>query len=163
MLSDLDDIRRTIERALPPYVVDAMHEEGIALTLVPQLEPGEALVDISDELAERELAGDMVNYKKKTTGVDNTVFISQKGYTRHGPRIKIAIEPPDSISVTSKTVSVAIDTGKVVAGNKEKVSAALQKQVLKFVVLNRDVLLDYWNAKISTEELQEKLKAVPEE
>ena len=117
----------------------------------------------SDELAERELVGEIVNYKKKTTGVENTVFISQKGYARHAARIKIAIEPPDSISVTSKTASFSIGSGKVVAGNEHDVSAALQKQVEKFIALNRDALLDYWNAEISTEELQERLQAVPEE
>ena len=162
MLTDLDDVRRTIERALPPDVVAALRDDGIALALTPSsdLEP---IVTISDELAERELAGDMVNYKKKTTGIDNTVFISQKGYTRHGPMIKIAIEPPDSINVTSKTASFSIGSGEVVAGDAADVSAALQKQVQKFISLNRDALVDYWNAKISTEELQEKLKAVPEE
>jgi hypothetical protein len=160
MLADLDDIRRSIERLLPRDVVNTLRKEGIALTLTPSSDVG-LIVTISDELVERELLGDMVNYRKKTTGVDNTVFISQKGYTQHGPRIKIAIEPPDSISVTSKTVSVAIDSGKVVAGDKTKVSTALKKQVQKFVALNRDVLLDYWNEKISTEELQERLQAVP--
>jgi len=159
MLGSLNDIKRSIERLLPPDVVAALREEGVALALTPSNDLG-PIVTISDELAERELLGDMVNYKKKTTGVDNTVFISQKGYARHGARIKIAIEPPDSIDVTSKTASVSISSGKIVAGDKAKVSAALLKQVEKFIELNRPVLLDYWNAKISTEELQERLKAV---
>ncbi len=115
----------------------------------------------SNELSERELIGDMVSYRKRTTGVDNTVFISQKGHARHAARIKIAIEPPDSINVTSKTASVSISSGKVIAGDAAEVSLALSKQVEKFIMLNRAVLLDYWNAKISTEELQERLKAVP--
>jgi hypothetical protein len=115
----------------------------------------------SNELAERELIGDMVSYRKRTTGVDNTVFISQKGYAQHAARIKIAIEPPDSISVTSKTASISISTGKAIHGDKVKLSAALSKQVEKFIELNRSALLDYWNAKISTDELHERLKAVP--
>ena len=49
------------------------------------------------------------------------------------------------------------------AGDEANVPASLQKQVEKFIALNRDALLDYWNAKISTEELQEKLKVFPEE
>jgi hypothetical protein len=97
MLTDLDDIRRTIERALPPDVVAALRDDGIALALTPSGDLG-PIVTISDELAERELVGDMVNYKKKTTGIDNTVFISQKGYAQHGPRIKIAIELPQFVA-----------------------------------------------------------------
>ena len=159
MLTDLDDIRRTIERALPPDVVTALREERIALALTPSGDLG-PIVTISDELAERELAGDMVPYRKKKTGVDNTIFISQKGYASHSARIKIAIDPPQSINVTSKTVSVAVDSGKVVAGDKTKVPAALQKQVQKFVVLNREMLLKYWDADIETDELGKELKSI---
>jgi len=34
-------------------------------------------------------AGDMTSLRKNKTGVDNTMFISTKGYGQHGPRIKI--------------------------------------------------------------------------
>jgi len=157
MPGTLDDIRTLIERALPPEAVAAMHEEGIALSLVPQdtLQP---LVDISDELAERERLGDMVNYRKNVTGVDNVIFISQKGYARHAARIKLAIAPPDSIDVTSETASIEIDSGQVVAG--EVSDTQLRKQVQKFIELNRAVLLDYWNARIDTDQLRERLKPV---
>ena len=109
-----------------------------------------------DELAERELLEEMVSYSKKTTGVDNTVFISPKGFTRHAARIKVAINPPDSVDPRDETASIMIDGCKVVAG---KVSAKLLRQVQEFIELNRDVLLDCWNYKINTEQLQERLKA----
>jgi hypothetical protein len=159
MLATLDDIRKSIERSLTPDVVTALREEGIALALTPSGDLG-PIVTISDELAERELAGDMVSYRKKKTGVDNTIFISQQGYAPHAARIKIAIDPPDSINVRSTTVSVAVDSGKVVAGDKSKVSASLQEQVQKFVVLNREVLLKYWDAGIDTDELGKQLKSI---
>jgi len=159
MNASLDDIRRSIERLLTPDFVATLREEEIGLTLSPAGDLG-PIVTISDELAERELAGDMVTYRKKKTGVDNTIFISQQGYAQHGARIKMAIDPPDSINVRSETVSVAIDSGKVVAGDKAKVSTALQRQVQKFVVLNREVLLKYWDARIDTDELAEQLKPI---
>ena len=98
MDASLDEIRRSIEQLLTPDVVAALREEEIGLTLSPASDLG-PIVTISDELAERELAGDMVTYRKKKTGVDNTIFISQQGYAQHGARIKIAIDPPDSINV----------------------------------------------------------------
>jgi len=159
MSATLDDLRQSIERSLTPDVVTALREEGIALALTPSGDLG-PIVTISNELAERELAGEMVTYRKKKTGVDNTIFISQQGYAQHDARIKVAIDPPDSINVRSKTVSVAIDSGKVVAGDKAKVSAALQRQVQKFVVLNREALLKYWDASIDTDELAEQLKSI---
>jgi hypothetical protein len=156
MSDNLDEIRTSIERLLPPDVVTILREEGIALTLSPSVDPG-PIVTISDELAERELLGDMVSYREKKTGISHTIFISQKGYARHDARIKVAINPPHNINVTSEHASVSITTGKVVKG---KVPPALLKQIQKFVDLNRDVLLDYWNAKISTDELHEQLKSI---
>jgi hypothetical protein len=157
MFASLNEIKTTVERLLPPDVVAAMREAEVALTLVPQatLQP---LVDISDELAERELAGDMVSYRKNKTGVDNVIFISPKGYTRHAARIKVAIEPPHSLDPTSKTASIEISSGEIVAG--ELSDTQLLKQVQKFIELNRPLLIEYWNNKIATDELTERLKPV---
>src|SRR5215467_10464388 len=150
MLASLDDIRTSIERLLPPDIVAAMREEEVALTLRPSRDP-EPIVAISDELAEREQLEHMVTYRKNITGVDNTIFISPGLRVRHAPRIKVAIDPPDSINPLSDQASVEITTGTVVAG---EVSAALLKQVQKFIELNRPVLLEYWDARITTDELQ---------
>jgi hypothetical protein len=152
MLADLESIKISVERSLPPDVVAAMREAGIALTLTP----GEG-VRISDELAERELLEEMVSYRKDVTGVDNTVFISPRGQVRHGPRVKLAINPPDSLDPSTETASIAIEGGNVVAG---KVPAKLCKQVQRFIELNHDVLLDYWNYRIDTKQLQERLKPI---
>jgi hypothetical protein len=136
-----------------------MREEEVALTLSPSRDP-EPIVTISDELAEREQLEHMVTYRKNITGVDNTIFISPGLRVRHAPRIKVAIEPPDSINPLSEQASVEISTGRVVAG---EVSAALLRQVQKFIQLNRDVLLEYWDARITTDQLQARLKAIPKE
>jgi hypothetical protein len=45
-------------------------------------------VDLS---ADERLFDEMVSYRKNVTGVDNTVFISPRGMTRHSSRIKMAI------------------------------------------------------------------------
>jgi len=159
MFASLDDIKISIERLLPPDIVAAMREEEVALTLSPSRDP-EPIVTISDELAEREQLEHMVTYRKNITGVDNTIFISPGLRVRHAPRIKVAIDPPDSINPLSDQASVEITTGNVVAG---EVSAALLRQVQKFIQLNRDVLLEYWDARITTDQLQERLKAIPKE
>jgi hypothetical protein len=157
MFAGLEDIKISIERLLPPDIVAAMREAEVALTLSPST-GFQPIVDISDELAERELLEEMVSYDKKTTGVDNTVFISPKGLTRHAARIKIAIDPPDSINPTSETASIEIISGKIVAG--EVPSTELLKQVQQFIQLNRGVLLDYWHYRINTRQLHEKLKSI---
>jgi len=156
MLADLESIKISVERSLPPDVVAAMREAGIALTLDASsgLEP---VVGISDELAARELLEEMVSFRKNVTGVDNTVFISPRGFTQHAPRIKLAIDPPDSIDPRSVTASIAIDGGDVVAGD---VPSELLRQARQFIEINRDVLLDYWNYVADTEDLRGRLKSI---
>jgi hypothetical protein len=121
------------------------------------LAPREAIAELADALAEEELLEEMVSYRKKVTGVDNTIFISPKGNTRHGPRIKVAVDPTDSVDPRGKTASIAIADGAVVAG---EIPRPELDQARKFIVLNRDVLLDYWDYKIDTDELRLRLKSI---
>lgn len=121
------------------------------------LVPREAILELADALAEEELLDEMVSYRKNVTGVDNTVFISPKGNTRHAPRIKIAIDPPDSVDPRGETASIAIADGQLVAGDVQR---RLLDQARRFIELNRDVLLDYWEYKVDTDELRRRLKPV---
>jgi len=96
---------------------------------------------------------EMVSYRRNVTGISHTVFISPKGNARHGPRIKIAINPPDSLDPRSETASIAFD-GTVVAGTVDPV---LLDQARRFIVRNHAVLLAYWNYEIDTDELRRAL------
>jgi hypothetical protein len=99
----------------------------------------------------------MASFRRESTGIDNTIFLSPKGYARHAARIKVAIDPPDTLDVTAVTASVAVHDGSLVAG---KLPPALLRQVQQFIDLNRQSLLDYWANKIDTAELARALKAV---
>ena len=112
---------------------------------------------IADERAEEELLEETVSYHKNVTGLENTVFISPKGNTQHGPWIKVAIDPPLSIDPRTKTASVAIADGTAVAG---EVPPWLLDQARRFIDANRDVLLDYWEYRIDTDELRRRLKQI---
>jgi hypothetical protein len=109
----------------------------------------------SDERAEEELLEEMLSYRKGVTGVENTIFISPKGNTRHAPWIKVALDPPLSVDPRSKTASVAIADRAVVAG---ELPPELLGEVQRFIDANRDVLLDYWEYRIDTDELRRRLK-----
>jgi hypothetical protein len=113
---------------------------------------------MTDELAEEELLEEEVAFRKDATGIDNTIFISPRGKTRHAPRIKLAIDPPDSINPGTEAASIAIHDGSVVAG--ENVQAALLRQVRRFIDLNRDTLLDYWEYRIDGRQLDRRLKRI---
>lgn len=119
--------------------------------------PTTEIAGLADELAEEELLEEMVSYRRNVTGVNNTIFISPKGNTRHAPRIKLAIDPPDSVDPRGNTASIAIVDGAVVAGD---VPPALLEQVQRFIDSNRTVLLDYWEYRIDTDTLRRRLKSV---
>ena len=101
---------------------------------------------------------EMVSYRRNVTGVDHTVFISPRGNSRHAPRIKIAIDPPNSLDPRSETASMDLYTGIVLAGTIP--DPRVLEQARKFLLLNRQVLLDYWNYKIDTDELRQRLRSI---
>jgi Domain of unknown function (DUF4160) len=115
-----------------------------------------AAAALADALAEEEMLDEMASFRSAVTGVGNTLFISTKAGVRHGPRVKVAINPPTHLNAGGETASVTFD-GTVSAGN---VPASLLKEVQEFIELNRTVLVDYWEQRISTDELQERLKSI---
>ncbi|WP_316234242.1 hypothetical protein [Bradyrhizobium sp. SZCCHNR1098] len=162
-LAELEKVKVEVERRLPPEVVSYLQSNNFSLTISSSntgtmYRP--VLVDqnLADEIAEEELVEEMVSYRKNVTGIDNTIFISPKGKTQHAARVKVAINPPDSISPHCETASVAISDGSVKAGNIA--SPALLQQVTRFIELNREVLMDYWEYRILTDELQQRLRPI---
>jgi hypothetical protein len=125
----------------------------IGYTIAPTAE----IVGLADALAEEELLEEMVSYRKNVTGVDHTIFISPKGNTRHVARIKLAIDPPQTVDPRGKTASIAVADGTVAAG---EIPSNLLAQVRRFIEANREVLLDYWEYRIDTEALRQRMKRV---
>ena len=119
--------------------------------------PTADIVGLADQLAEQELLEETLSYRKDVTGVDNTVFIPPKGSTRHAARIKLAIESPHTVDPRGKTAVIAIADGAIVAGD---VPPQLLEQVRQFIEANREVLLDYWEDRIDTEALRQRLRRV---
>lgn len=161
-LAGVEIIKTRVERALPPDLLAALKQAKISLTLGlsshPDFRPVVLDPAFADDLAVKELFEEMVSYRKDVTGVDHTVFISPKGHVRHGPRIKVAIDPPDRIDPRGDTSAIAIGDGDVVAG--PDVKPELLAQVRQFVALNRAVLLDYWEYRIDTEQLRQRLRSI---
>lgn len=126
-----------------------------------QRAPGEAMTTIlsssSAEIAEIDEAEDMVSLRKERTGVAHTVFVSTKGYARHAPRIRIAIDPPDSLNAAAETASMAIHDYSIAGAH---MPPQLFEQAKRFIERNRAALLDYWDNKIDTAELIERLRQI---
>lgn len=97
----------------------------------------------------------MVSLRSRHTGLDNTVFVSAK-FPGHRPRVKVAVDPPTHIDHHGRSASVAIDTGELLAG--ESLPPKVLARVREWLDINRDALLDYWEERIDTAELLERLR-----
>ena len=98
-------------------------------------------VDVEDELQET------ISFQKNVTGINNTLFISPHA-------IRVAIDPPDSLNPQCRTATISL-AGEVVAGDIEP---ALLRQVREFIERNREVLSDYHEYEIDTDQLRQRLK-----
>lgn len=100
---------------------------------------------------------EMVSYRKDATGISHTIFISPMGGARHGPRIKVAIDPPDTLNPRGKIATVVFD-GRTIGD----INPRLAEQVKRFIEINRATLLDYWHYRIDGRELDRRLKPLKE-
>jgi hypothetical protein len=140
----------------PDRVVDAMRAGQVVqipdLNYTAVMRLAEALATAEDEDA------DMASLTPDQTGVDNSVFVSTKGNARHAALIKIAIDPPNSFNAASTQVTIAIhdynETG-------EGLTPKLREQAKRFIDHNRDLLLEYWVAGISTREFIDRVRPPP--
>jgi hypothetical protein len=118
---------------------------------VPELGGTVALLETDQE------AEDTVSLRAEKTGVENTIFVSTKGYAEPAPRIKIAVDPPHTFNATSKSASMAIHDHSI---RGESVAPHVAEQAKQFIDLNREALLEYWDCKIDTAQLIERLKPI---
>jgi hypothetical protein len=106
--------------------------------LATQLPPDTPL---AEELAMEELV-EMANLTTAQTGVPGTIFISTE-MGSHGPRIKYFVQP--GRNQPSFSVLIA-DPPHVVANSlPDRVLRQRAPDVIRWVALNKDALLDFWN------------------
>ncbi len=82
----------------------------------------------------------MANLRPERTGLPFVVFISQKGGARHDVRIKLArtakVRPSEMLTVAVRPTPRLI-RGKMSRGEFDLVN--------RWIELNHDVLIDYWD------------------
>lgn len=96
---------------------------------------------LADELAIDEVI-EMANLSTAQTGVPGIIFISTV-IGGHGPRVKYFVQP----GRLQPSFSVLIaEPPRVVANSlPDRVLRQRAPQVIRWVALNRDALLDFWN------------------
>jgi hypothetical protein len=103
-----------------------------------------ALIPVDPPLAEELVGEDMVemaNLTSAQTGVPGTIFIST-AMGAHGPRVKYFVQP----GRIQPSFSVSISDPPAVVANSLPARTVRQMapQVIAWVALNKDALLDFW-------------------
>lgn len=98
----------------------------------------------------------MANLRRERTGLPCIVFISQKDAARHDVRVRVAPGPrmrPDQMS------SYALRPFSLAEG--DGLSAADERLLARWVQVNVQVLVDYWDGRIEyTEDALDLLKPI---
>ena len=102
---------------------------------------------------------ELANLSPALTGLPMIVWISERGRARHDARVKVSLvhgrrARPD------RTASVSVrPTVEVVAG--PDVDRRDLELVQRWVELNRDTIIAYWDGDLLTDEVIARLKPVP--
>lgn len=98
---------------------------------------------------------EMANLYFRTTGINTRIYISSKE-PQHRPRVKVFN------SSNSESFSLSIeDNPHLLAGDPSIVPTKILKQVQKWISLNKDLLLYYWeHPEMDTAELLERIEKV---
>jgi hypothetical protein len=110
---------------------------------------------MSKKVADRFLKEAMANMRTRRTGIDGVVIWVSPGEfsgadSQHGPRIKVMLGDKVTTEGLEEAVSVRLTNPPKVLGT---LPAKVEKQVVKFINQNRNVLLGHWNGETDTEEM----------
>ena len=101
---------------------------------------------------------EMANLSPTLTGLPMVVWVSERGRARHDVWIKVHMAHGRQMSI-SNTATVAVrPIPRLIAG---QLSAADMQGVSEWIRLNEAALVDYWDGRIYTDELIQRLQRLP--
>ncbi|HEX9843778.1 MAG TPA: hypothetical protein VGC20_13555 [bacterium] len=100
---------------------------------------------------------EMANLRPKNTGLPMVIWVSEKGRARHGPRIKVSRQHGSKMDALN-TVSVTIDNEPRVVGGE--LPARDLDALKRYIALNIEPLLGFWNGELDTVELVARLRQI---
>jgi hypothetical protein len=98
-----------------------------------------------------------VNLRSTQTGLPKLVWVSTRT-EEQGPRIKIGIDPIKAKGFDECATMTISEKPEVVGDIPKEITETDINVIRKWVLLNKDVLLEYWQDDISSTELFLKLR-----
>jgi hypothetical protein len=114
---------------------------------------GSRRTDIEQETDLFELA----NLFPATTGLPMTIWVSPKGGARHDARVKVCLTPGNQMDASNTAVVAIWPSPKLMHGDLLAQDLAA---VTDWIALNAVALLEYWDGRIDTIQLSQRLHKV---
>ena len=113
-----------------------------------------------------EMLLEMANISQNTTGLDVIIWVQTNNTQSTGkhnlPRIKFQNNTSTKIQINELIPISISDNPEILLKNNDfnkiKISQAQINEVKQWIVKNQEILIDYWQEKITTDELFQKLK-----
>ena len=113
-----------------------------------------------------EMLLEMANISQNTTGLDVIIWVQTNSTQltgRHNlPRIKFQNNTSTKIQINELIPISISDEPKILLKNNDlnkiKISQAQINRIKQWIIKNKEILIDYWEEKITTDELFQKLK-----
>jgi hypothetical protein len=118
------------------------------------------LQHVNEALADQEAEEDMVSAWPEDTGVDHALKILPRAGARHGPRIKVAINPPDRFSEGGTYATIPFGETSIASPVPNIVPPQLLRQLHEYIALNREPLIAFYNERISGIQLAAQLRKI---
>ncbi len=99
---------------------------------------------------------EMTNLSPRMTGLQLVVWVSPKGHARHDARIKISLTPGKMDIDTVAVVGIRPEPREITRG----LTSSDFEQIARWIKLNETALLEFWDDKIDTGQLLEKLQKI---
>lgn len=99
---------------------------------------------------------EVASISTKKTGLPLKIYVSAKGKTKHGPRIKVSSLYGDRIH-PDRLFTITISENPKVIGDTAGIKVEDIQEIVEFVVDNTGILLAHWNEEIDTDDLFDSL------
>jgi hypothetical protein len=98
---------------------------------------------------------EMANLYPDTTGLPVTVWISPRGNARHDVRVKVNMTHGNQMSIANTAVVGVRPTPRMISG---QLSPGDAQAVFRWIALNTDALVAYWEGRTDTARAIQALK-----
>ena len=95
---------------------------------------------------------EMANIEQEDTGLSVVVYVSP-AQGNHGPRIKFMNDYGSAYDFDNAIPMTISDVPEISVSFKPKIKSKDIQLIKRWVILNKDILLDYWNHKVTTKQM----------